>query len=399
MSGNNRENIHVSRHALTEFGWSAPMRDLAGKVGMSDVGLRKLLKSHDIVTPPQGHWNRVHAGRRVPPPPTVQPRRPGETGRITLDHRFRGLIPETPALPVGGPFASPAVPEDLEELRAQTLKAIGKVAAPRSLEHPHPALQRLLEQQAQKREKVAARGWHWDEPIFDTPSDQRKLRLLNGLFHALARAGHSGSTWEKDMDIAARCHIGDMELFISFAIVGKHRTEMIRGQHRPARDLPATTPLRLQLRRDLRCGTRTSWADTDPEGKLESRLTAIAADVIVAGEAAFRQSLVEAVEWEEQQRRWAEERRLERLAQLEARRLEDLRKSGSLLAHAEEVRALVARVGSVMSAAGAGVTEERLAGWRDWALRYADRLDPVLSGQVLSHIHVPELDDPDPSSE
>jgi hypothetical protein len=31
--------------------------------------------------------------------------------------------------------------------------------------------------------------------------------------------------------------------------------------------------------------------------------------------------------------------------------------------------------------------------WERWALEQADRLDPVKSGQVLLHLHVPELDD------
>jgi len=31
------------------------MRDLAAKVGLSDVALKKILKSHGIVTPPQGY--------------------------------------------------------------------------------------------------------------------------------------------------------------------------------------------------------------------------------------------------------------------------------------------------------------------------------------------------------
>jgi len=60
-----QNNLYVSPDALQQFAWSAPMRDLAAKVGISDVGLKKILKAHGIVTPPSGHWNRVHAGRPV----------------------------------------------------------------------------------------------------------------------------------------------------------------------------------------------------------------------------------------------------------------------------------------------------------------------------------------------
>lgn len=186
------DNIHVARATLTAFAWSAPMRDLAAKIGISDVGLRKLLRSHGIVTPPQGHWNRVHAGKAVAAPPENPPRRPGESGLVTLDHRFLGHVEEAAPIPVDGPFASRAVPEDLEELRALELRAIGRVVVPRNLDEPHRGLTNLLGREERKREKTRTERWYWDEPVFDTPLGQRQLRLLNALFHALGRRNHSG---------------------------------------------------------------------------------------------------------------------------------------------------------------------------------------------------------------
>lgn len=383
------DNINVSREALIAFAWSAPMRDLALEVGISDVGLKKLLHSHDIVTPPQGHWNKVHAGKPVLKSPKARPRQPGETGRISLDRRFRGLIGECPAIAVEGPFASPAVPEDLDELRNIELKAIGHAAVPRALDMPHAGLAQLLKREAQRSEKAQASRWHWDEPIFDTPLDQRKLRLLNGLFLVLAKRGHSGGAREQDRQLSAHCSIGNMSLGLSFSIVGKHSTEMISGYRRPARDLPTSTPICLSLGHKFRAGIRSSWQEDD-SGKLEARLPEIAADIIVAGEACFRQSLIEAVEWEEQQLKWREERRRERLAKLEAKRLEDLKTSGGMLAQAEEIRALVGRVKVAALAGSASITAEQLVAWEAWAQSYADRLDPVLSGQILSHIRPPE---------
>lgn len=56
----------------TAFAWSAPLRELSGRIGISDVALKKLLNGQGILTPPQGHWNRVHST------PVVQsPRRRG----------------------------------------------------------------------------------------------------------------------------------------------------------------------------------------------------------------------------------------------------------------------------------------------------------------------------------
>jgi len=385
------DNILVAPGALTRFAWSAPMRDLATKVGISDVGLKKLLRAHGIPTPPQGHWNRVHAGQRVPGPPGAAPRGPGETGRVVLDRRFRGLVEESDPFPVDGPFASAAVPESLEDLRAQELKAIGRVAVPRGLDTPHVGLVGLLKKEEQRRQKIAESPWHWSRPSFDTPLGQRQLKLLDGLFLALARRGHAASARDDNGGLSIHCRIGHEALGLSFSVVGKHRTEVIAGYHRPARDLPASTPLCLAIGYRFRTGVKASWQD-GPEGKLETRLATIAADIIVAGEAAFRQGLIEALEREAQWRQWEKERRERERAELEKKRLEDLRRSGELLAEAEEIRELVRTLKAAIGVRGTSVDPAALEKWERWALGYADRLDPVLSGQVLSHVIVPGLE-------
>lgn len=315
------KHVYVSREALTAFAWSAPMRDLAGRIGLSDVGLRKLLKANGIVTPQQGHWNRVRAGQKVLGPPAIRPRRPGETGRIRLDERFRGHLPEIEPMPVGGPFASKAVPETLDELRSLELEALKRVRLPRSLERPHPGLAKLLRREEHTRRKAFEDKWYWNESAFGTPLGQRKLKLVNALFFALASRGHDGEAWEQEGELVARCFIGDMDLRLSFSIVGKFSTEMKHGRQRPARDLPASTPLRISLQRDLRGQTRIAWQDGEAGARLEAQIGQVAADIIVASEASFRQSLVEAAEWEEQQRKWAEERERKRLAELEQKRI------------------------------------------------------------------------------
>ena len=66
-------------------------RRLAQIPGVGPIGA-SLLMMKNIVPPPQGYWNKVHAGRPVPKPPSVPARRPGETGRISLDQRFAKVL-------------------------------------------------------------------------------------------------------------------------------------------------------------------------------------------------------------------------------------------------------------------------------------------------------------------
>lgn len=190
-----------------------------------------------------------------------------------------------------------------------------------------------------------------------------------------------------------RCEIGGGTIGLRFEVIGKHRTEWHYGHQRPARDLPAKTPLRLSLDRSLRVPLTAAWSDT-PSQPLEKQLARMAADVIVAGEASFRQGFVEARERAEEHRRWEEDRRLARLADLERKRLSDLRASGEMLRQAEEIRNIVAEIeSSLLLGDSPGLTPERVARWKIWALAQANVIDPVLSGQVLSHLYVPELDD------
>lgn len=360
--------------------------ELAAKVGTSDVGLRKLLVSSGIALPPQGHWNRVHAGRTVPSPPAPKPREPGGSGRIRLDARFRGLIPESGAMPEEGPFVSKAVPENLADLRELEIKTIGHVVVAKDLSRAHPALGQLMKREAQLREQQATSRFSWDAPKWDGPLAQRQLRIIDALFRTLSRRGHSPWTRYSQGELELHVTIGERHFQLDFGGSG-HRG----GERAPSKDQPASTRLTLCVEYKSRTPLTTRWSDGDH--KLEQQIAAIAADLIVIGEAAFRQGLVDQREWEEERRRLAKERRLEEVKRLEDKRIADLEASGDLLRKAGEIRALIDQVGEAVERGGIDVTAGQLARWRAWANGQADRLDPVLSGQVLTHLYVPALDD------
>lgn len=386
----NWNNILVLPDDLRAFAWSAPMRDLAAKLDLSDVGLRKLLASYGVAPPPQGYWNKVHAGKPVPTRPKAPPRRPGETGRLSVDARFAKVLSSAPAPSSEGPFASALVPENLDELYAQELNAIGRASAPKTLDAPHRGLVQLLKQEQRRREKAAGREHHWDQPKFDTPLAKRRLRILNGIFLALSKRGHGGDAYESDGEIQARAIVGDTCLGLEITIAGTHRTVRQYGYIRPAPDLPATTPLTLRLDPSFdRRGGKT-WQD-DEGGNLEAKIAPIAAAIIVAGEAKFRQSLREEEERAERARQEEEKRRQERLVELNRRRLENLRTSGELLRQAQEIRTLVQRVRQAIVEGSVAIDASVLEAWESWALAEADRIDPVRSGQFTSHLNEPTL--------
>ena len=56
----------MTRKQLYELIWCKPMRDAAAEIGISDVGLKKVCDRHRVPVPPQGYWNKVHAGQSPP---------------------------------------------------------------------------------------------------------------------------------------------------------------------------------------------------------------------------------------------------------------------------------------------------------------------------------------------
>ena len=58
---------------------------------------------------------------------------------------------------------------------------------PRDVRDWHPAIDRLLKEDKERREQQLASGYSWDAPLFETPLERRRLHILNTLFLAAAR--------------------------------------------------------------------------------------------------------------------------------------------------------------------------------------------------------------------
>ena len=197
------DDVFCTPAALIAFAWSAPMRALAACVGLSDVGLKKLLVAYGIPTPAQGYWNKHAAGKSVPAPPAAQPRAPGQHPLLRLPARFAGEVEAADPLPPDGPFPSPIVPDDLEEFLALQVRKIGSVTASRDLKSPHAAIRAILARDEKYRAARANDRWAFHSPEFDDPLNLRRLRILNGLLTALGRAGHPATVTarERDLDV------------------------------------------------------------------------------------------------------------------------------------------------------------------------------------------------------
>ena len=53
----------LTRDQLYDEVWRTPMRHLARAYGLSDAGLAKVCKRHQIPTPPVGYWAKLQYGK------------------------------------------------------------------------------------------------------------------------------------------------------------------------------------------------------------------------------------------------------------------------------------------------------------------------------------------------
>jgi hypothetical protein len=359
------------------------MRQLAAELGLSDSGLAKALRLHGIPLPQPGYWNKLQAGKPVRRTPLTA-RKPGQDNLLlvhgALADRFRAepAAVESPE----GPFATEAVPEDLDQLRRDTLKQIGKISVSRKLERPHRALQALLRRDDRRREKIAISTYpRWElAPVFDQPNQERKLRIVNALMHALAPLGCPCSLWGEH-EPSFRARVGDHDVQVQI----QHPGEPTPTHRRHGDGLPGPkTPLRIELFPALPEGFPRMWEDG--EVKLEGLVAEIAAAIVAAGEARHRLSIAERIEHEVRMNAWREERRQEALAKRNKERLEALHRSAEMLRQAEDLRALIASVSTAIEDGRQNLDPVAFAEWKEWAAAEADRLDPVISGQVDEHL-------------
>ena len=63
------QKIELRREDLYERVWSTPIHRLSKECGMSDVGLAKLCRRHQIPIPGRGYWRRLETGQKPDRPP------------------------------------------------------------------------------------------------------------------------------------------------------------------------------------------------------------------------------------------------------------------------------------------------------------------------------------------
>lgn len=383
-----RQSRVISREELYKLVWEAPRTTLAKKFGVSDVALGKICRAAGIPVPPQGYWAKKKAGKATPPP-RLPPREPGISEQIEIGAAAYGsyhTVSDTELRSIDP--VPPTFPESIESVRERVRPRVGKITAPKSLNRAHHAVARLLADDDARREKLIGQSlvFDWDKPRFDSPLQQRRLRILSGIFAGLARFGCKPSIDRREArDISVQ--VGSQDVYLALELVEQKG----RGK------APQTGP-RLRLTVKGRTwlkegGADVAWEDDDA-GKLETQLTTICEEILVAGERQYREEALHRYHWArerkqeleeaDRQRQEAEERREhERLEQLARDRLQRLLDDAAAHRQATEVRQYVDTVVGRLGTDPSTIPTRKVEAWAKWARAQADALDPITSGRVF----------------
>jgi hypothetical protein len=362
-----------------------------GQLHISSVALKNTCRKFDIPVPSRGYWAKLQAGK-----PTTKVALPARAAGMDDEVVFGGrnyhwsyrFTNEE----ILGPLPAPSFPEDIALVRDRVRKIIGKVSVAKAMTAQHPAIARLIAEDEVRRQNQlkAFYTFSWDEPAFDSPFEQRRLRFLNALLLAVARCSGKPQVGGRDArEISVTVHQTSVALSLDRPLAG-HR----KGAS-PAAGGPDQLHFAILAGYD-RDRKRTSWQDGEG-GRLERFIREIAVEVVTSAEVSYREGCIRGFEWRVRRKAHLEEdarnRQLqvereqrERQQKLAQARIDRLLDEAASLRRAMDIRAYVDAVKTTVASETTSILPDAIERWSKWALVEADRIDPVKTARFLENI-------------
>lgn len=167
----------ITREELYDLVWQKPISKLAVELGISDVGLSKICRRHEVPTPPRGYWARLEAGYTDAKAPLKERTTPGPN-RIEIG-------PSATSLESG-------VREDVIRARAAKPDSI-EVKPHAQAQDLHPKIKRTAEKlrtgKPNREGIIAANGAGMCGISVRLQDSERIIAILNALAPALESKG------------------------------------------------------------------------------------------------------------------------------------------------------------------------------------------------------------------
>lgn len=378
-----------TRQELYDLVWSQPVQSLAKKLSISDRGLAKVCAAANIPVPARGYWAKLQAGKAVASVP-LPIRALGQSDNVRIRHDLRR---ESNADILREVLRPPVFTPDMRTVEAQAAAIVRRVPMPLRDSHGwHSQIAKLLDADEDRARRQAEDRYpsSWNAPIFRTPFEIRRLRILNALFTGLTRSGMKVVITGKEgrglsVTVGATC--------VSFTLDSTSAVKLLEREKAGYAFTARGDKDRMRLvveRWWASTASIPSWEDA-PGDKLERHVREIAATIIVFAEQSLREHAASSYEWSVERKQEAQEaerkelaeeerRRVERKARLEQARIDHLLGQARALHQAEQIRSYVSAVKMIDGQSSTPMSAEEFARWSTWALEQADRIDPVRSG-------------------
>ncbi len=420
----------LSREDLYAQVWSVPMRRLAQQYGISDVGLAKICKKHQIPRPPAGYWAKKEFGKpleelplpavtdanlsmvhiRESPPASADEHLAEQkpVAQVAKQKPVEQVVEQKPVEQVAEQKPAVKNPELLKLIEREA-DAKNRISVSSLLRSPHPLIgetkQCLRDSSPDQYGKV--RPQHLDQLSHldvrvTKPSIPRVLLILDALVKALVDRGHKfelhGEGWHRTTCLKVLGERFGIQISEKSRQVEHKPTEEEKQQKqrlgflysRPKHDYVGTGVLDLQLMGENGYAINT-WRDSK-DFKIEDCLNDFVIATYIAVERQqdqrHQQKMWEIERRRQEQMRWEEEQR-RRHEEARRKQLEEMATSWTKALH---IRQFVAAVQDDARRRFDGIVDgSELASWILWANEHADRLDPVcgVAGKLAACVAVP----------
>lgn len=357
---------NIKRSELYERVWQTPLTRLAKEFDISDVGLAKACRAHNIPTPRPGYWTQLEHGKA----PAQTPLPAGEDTVVTLEpSRHRVQLPEAA-------IASTAVAQ--AGLVASVLPLAdfpSKLAA-----HSGETFQALKTYKGNESGFLRSRSRTAFTCDISSATRDRAVRLLDAIERTVTNIG---GLWKADKDSAV-LRLEFEGITLSFSLSEKYkRTERQKQtwSYLQQYDYHFSGDLTLILEGDY--ATRRTLSD-GKRARLEEKLSEFAAAAHNTAEAIKERR----EELEARRRLWEEEAKIRQEAETKARHLSEFKKY--LLAEAnawtdfKRVSEYVAHLERLLAEVPTDATSEQQQTWMAMAKACALSLDPT--GQRIERL-------------
>ncbi len=376
----NQLKASITRTELYQMIWKDPMTKVAPQFGLSDVGLAKACKRYNIPRPPVGYWAQKQFGKQ--PPQTPLP-------AASENQQLIEFIAAEQAKPADKKTTKNERVQD-EQLKAlieHEVQEENRILVPEQVSKYHPFVQQTKEAFADRNNDrglyypgFMAEGARLDIRI-GKDSIPRALRLIDTIIKTVEDRGHKVVTESKEHRKETY-----FELFgEKFTLQLREKTKMTRiseDEQKKKRIFYSATyePIGLlELRLHGKCSYSqlATWKDGSRK-TLEDQLNDILIGFIIGVESERncrkQREIFERQCREEERKRWQQEENRRK----EQQKIQEMDEMMDWSDKATRIRKFVQVWRSHIESTEEVIEEgSELAVWIEWALNYADRIDPL----------------------